>query len=209
VTVHAFRGAYPIPPRKVFTNNSEPIALHHFDLIITQAINALAGKSPATDYFLIMVSSVGVPIMVLAVASQWWRKENRMSVRHALVASGLTFLLALALNQIILLFIHRMRPYDAGLTHLLIAPSADFSFPSDHATASFAIAFAFLFHGLKRWGTAFAAAATLICFSRIFIGTHYFTDVMGGAVTAGFAAALVKITYLPDTRLDRLVTHIF
>lgn len=183
--------------------------MHHFDLIITHAINALAGQSSLADHFFIIVSSVGVPIMVFVVACQWWRKDQRIAVRHALVASGLTFLLGLVLNQVILLFVHRMRPYDAGLTHLLITPSADFSFPSDHATASFAIAFAFLFHGLRRWGTAFAAAAALICFSRVFIGIHYFTDVLGGAVTAIFAAALVKMAYLPNTRLDRLVTHIF
>lgn len=67
-----------------------------------------------------------------------------MHTRHVLVATGLSPLLGLALNQLILLVVHRMQPYDGGVTHLLIARSADFSFPSDHATAVFAIAAAFL-----------------------------------------------------------------
>lgn len=180
--------------------------MHHYDLTITAAINSLAGKSPLLDTFFIHLTSFGVPLMIVAVAAQWWRRDDRPQVRHALVASGLTFLLGLALNQIILLFIHRMRPYDAGLTHLLLTPSADFSFPSDHATASFAILFAFFAHGFKRWGTAFAIAASLICFSRIFVGTHYFTDILGGMLTAVVAALLVKFAYLPNTRIDRLIT---
>ncbi|MDH8190437.1 undecaprenyl-diphosphate phosphatase, partial [Klebsiella pneumoniae] len=73
--------------------------------------------------------------------------------------------LGLALNQLILLLVHRMRPYDGGVTHLLTAPSADPSFPSDHATASFAIAAAFLLHGMWRAGLGFLAAAALVMFS--------------------------------------------
>lgn len=182
--------------------------MYHDDLIITEAINGLAGQVPALDTFFIYLTSIGVPLLVAAVAAQWWRRDDRPDVRHALVASGLTFLLGLALNQIILLFIHRMRPYDAGLTHLLLAPSADFSFPSDHATASFAIVFAFFAHGLKRWGTAFAFAAALICFSRIYVGTHYFTDILGGVLTALIAALLIKFSYQPNTRIDRLITSL-
>jgi undecaprenyl-diphosphatase len=183
--------------------------MHHYDLIITAAINSIAGQYPPLDTFFISITSFGVPLMVIAVALQWWRRDDRQEVRHAVVASGVTFLLGLALNQVILLFIHRMRPYDAGITHLLLAPSADFSFPSDHATASFAIAFAFFAHRLRRWGTAFAIAATLICFSRIYVGTHYFTDILGGAITAAFASLIVKQAYLRDTRIDRFVTGLF
>lgn len=182
--------------------------MHHYDLLITQSINGLAGQFPAFDTFFIYLTSFGVPLMVVAVALQWWRRASRLEVRHTIVASGLTFLLGLALNQVTLLFIHRMRPYDAGLTHLLLAPSADFSFPSDHATASFAIAFAFFAHGLRRWGAAFAIAAILICFSRVYVGTHYFTDILGGVITAAFASLIVKQAYLRDTRIDRFVTRL-
>jgi undecaprenyl-diphosphatase len=103
--------------------------------------------------------------------------NDRPHTRHVLVAAGLSFLLG---NQLILLLIHRMRPYDGGVTHLLIARSADPSFPSDHAAATFAIAAAFLLHGMRRMGLWFLAAAALVAFSRVFIGTHYVSDVLGG-----------------------------
>ena len=110
------------------------------DLFLTQFINGPAGQHDAADKFMIWVSSLGVPLLVALVALQWWRRKDRSGVRHVLVACGLSFLLGLGLNQVILLFIHRVRPYDAGVTHLLIPPSADWSLPSDHATASMAIA---------------------------------------------------------------------
>ncbi|MDE3029518.1 MAG: hypothetical protein KGH84_14110, partial [Paracoccaceae bacterium] len=123
--------------------------MYELDVLLTQAINGLVGLSPLVDILMIWVSAAGVPALVFAVVVQWWRGTNRAHIRHVLVATGLAFLLGLGLNQVIIHFIHRLRPYDAGVTHLLIARSADFSFPSDHATASVAIAAAFLVYGMR------------------------------------------------------------
>ena len=182
--------------------------MYHFDVVVTQAINVLAGKNPVVDFLMIWVSALGVPILVLAVVMQWWREDNRSHVRHILVASGLSFLLGLTLNQFILLFVDRVRPYDAGVTHLLIAPSADPSFPSDHATAVAAIAAAFLIHGMRRTGIMFLAPATLIVVSRVFVGTHYSSDVVGGVLTGICASLLVRSIYREGTKIDRFLTHI-
>ena len=182
--------------------------MHHLDVAVTQWINSWAGVDPAVDFLMIGTTTVGVPLMVLATAGQWWLREDRAHTRHVLVATGLSFLLGLAINQIVLLFIHRMRPYDAGLRQLLIAPSGDFSFPSGHATASFATATGLLMQGFRRRGLGFLAAAVLIAVSRVYVGTHYARDVLGGAASGILAAALVRAFYWEDTRLDRLVTHI-
>jgi undecaprenyl-diphosphatase len=182
--------------------------MYELDAAVTHAINGLAGRSAAVDFLMIWISSIGVPLLVLAVAVQWWRRTERLHTRHVLVAAGLSFLLGLALNQLILLFVQRMRPYDGGVTQLLIAPSADPSFPSDHATATFAIAAAFLLHGMRRLGFGFLAAAVLVTFSRVYIGTHYASDVLGGAMTGILAALIIRATYREDTRIDRLITGI-
>ncbi len=182
--------------------------MYHLDTFLTHAVNNLAGTNAAIDFLMIWVSAIGVPLLVLAVAGQWWRQGDKDHTRHVLVASGLSFLLGLAVNQIILLLVHRIRPYDAGVSHLLIAPSADPSFPSDHATATFAIAAAFLLHGMRRVGFWFLAAALLVTVSRVYIGTHYVSDVLGGALTGVLAAIAVRALYWEGTRLDRLVTRI-
>lgn len=175
---------------------------------ITQWINGTSGASHLLDLAMIGVTTFGVPIMVALVALQWWSRRDRAHVRHATVVAGLSFLIGLGLNQIVLLFVHRVRPYDVGLTHLIVAPSADWSFPSDHATAAFAIVAAFALQALPGRAVLFAAMALLIAWSRIFVGTHYVTDVLGGAGTAVVAAILVSVLYREGTRFDRFVTAI-
>ena len=183
--------------------------MYDLDAFLTRAVNSLAGTNAAVDFLMIWVSTIGVPLLVLAVAGQWWRRSDRDHIRHVLVASGLSFLIGLAITQVILLLVHRIRPYDAGISHLLIAPSAYPSFPSDHATATFAIAAAVLLHGMRRVGFWFLAAALLVIVSRVYIGTHYVSDVLGGALTGILAAIAVRALYWEGTRLDRLVTRIF
>ncbi|MHB8884376.1 MAG: phosphatase PAP2 family protein [Methylovirgula sp.] len=179
------------------------------DQAITHWINSFAGSNRVLDSLMIMTSVFGVPLLVFVTALQWFVQSERLHVRHACVAAGLSFLLGLGINQIILLFIHRVRPYDAGVTHLIISRSGDWSFPSDHATVTFAIATAFLFQHLQRRGLVYLAAALLVCLSRIYVGTHYATDVLGGAVTGVLAATAARMVYWEGTRVDRLITSIW
>lgn len=182
--------------------------MRDLDVALTRAINALSGQNAILDSSLVHASAWGVPLLVLAVAAQWWSGADRDRNRHTLVAAGASFGFALALNQFILLFFHRVRPYDVGLTHLVVERSLDPSFPSDHATATVSIAAAFFLHHSPKRGMAFAVAAAIICFSRVFVGTHYVTDVLGGAATGFLGAIIVARLYRPGTRLDRLLTGI-
>lgn len=182
--------------------------MSNFDDHATGWINSLAGHNSAMDGLVIIVSAWAVPILVLAVALQGWAGDDRRANRHTLISAGLSFGLALSINQLILLIVHRVRPYDAGVTHLLIEKSKDPSFPSDHATATAAIAAAFLFHLAPRRAALFGAAAILVGFSRVYIGTHYCGDVLGGALTGLLGAWIVRYAYQPDTKLDRLVTGV-
>jgi undecaprenyl-diphosphatase len=176
------------------------------DEAVTHWLNMPAGQSPALDAVVIAITKFGVPLLIVCVAAQWWSKADRAHVRHATVAAGLSFLLGLALNQALLLFIHRVRPYDAGLSHLIIPRSADWSFPSDHATAAFAVATAFGLQRLPGRSALLFALALLIAWSRVFVGTHYIFDVIGGACTGIGAAVAVSLSYREGTSADRLVT---
>ncbi|TPI44077.1 phosphatase PAP2 family protein [Mesorhizobium sp. B2-9-1] len=178
------------------------------DASLTHWINSAAGISPLLDRAMITISQIGVPLMVIAVALQWWSRTDRTHVRHACLSAGLSFLLGLAINQAILLFIHRIRPYDASVTHLLIAPSADWSFPSDHATASMTVVAAFALQTLPRRTLVLFVLAFVICWSRIFIGTHYVSDVIGGAAIAAIAALAVRLAYKENSRLDAFATRL-
>jgi undecaprenyl-diphosphatase len=85
----------------------------------------------------------------------------------------------------------RPRPYLAhpGDAHLFIPASHDPSFPSDHATAAFAIAVAILLRHRKA-GVLALVLATLVSVGRVAVGTHYPGDVLAGAAV-GTVAALI------------------
>jgi undecaprenyl-diphosphatase len=124
-----------------------------------------------------------------------WASRNG---RHGVVAAGFSASLALLVAQAISHLWDRPRPYEAhpGHSHLFVAPSPDGSFPSDHATASFAIAVAiFLRH--RRAGAVALTLAVLVSVGRVAVGTHYPTDILGGAAL-GTAAAL--FFWMPQIR---------
>jgi undecaprenyl-diphosphatase len=84
-----------------------------------------------------------------------------------------------------------LRPFQIEHLHVLVAHAPGQSFPSDHATASFAIAFAVLIFVSRRWGLLLVLAAALVGFARVYDGIHYPADVLGSLAIAGVATLLV------------------
>ena len=83
-------------------------------------------------------------------------------------------------NMIIKPAVARIRPYDINTAvTLLIAAPTDFSFPSGHTQASFAVATS-VFLWNKKYGAAALLFAALIAFSRMYLYVHYPTDVLAG-----------------------------
>ncbi len=73
-------------------------------------------------------------------------------------------------------------PDLAPQLHLLIPTPSSYSFPSSAAAFSFAVAavIAYFYGGWKRW--AALAAAAVIAYSRVYVGVHFPSDVIGGAI---------------------------
>jgi undecaprenyl-diphosphatase len=129
---------------------------------------------------------VALLAMLFLVRGKW----HSINARHGVVAAGFSTLLALSIARVIGDLWARPRPYVAHPdVHLFIAPSHDPSFPSDHATAAFAIAVALLLRHRKAGWLALGLASVL-SIARVAVGTHYPGDVAAGALI-GTSAALV------------------
>ena len=77
-----------------------------------------------------------------------------------------------------------------GLTRL-IEKQSDYSFPSGHTAASFAAAVILFLQLPKKYGIPALILAVLISFSRLYLGVHYPTDVLAGAVSGTLIALAV------------------
>lgn len=126
-------------------------------------------------------------LVFLAAQGPRWR-----SWRRAAVAAAASAGFALLIGAIVGGLVDRARPFvaDPGQLHLFVAHSPDASFPSDHATAAFAIAVATLLRK-PRWGAVAVLAATILSVGRVAAGVHYPSDVLAGAALGSLVALVL------------------
>ncbi|HEY8501880.1 MAG TPA: phosphatase PAP2 family protein [Solirubrobacterales bacterium] len=99
---------------------------------------------------------------------------------------------AIGLNYAVKLLVRRPRPVLEGLPPLGGAPSS-LSFPSAHATSSFAVATA-----MVRVDPAMSAAflvAIALSLGRPYLGMHYPSDVLAGALLGVVLGLIVPLTF--------------
>ncbi len=104
--------------------------------------------------------------------------------RRAGAAASLSLILDfIVVNLVLKNLVARTRPYDMLEELLLITKRpSDLSFPSGHAGACFAVASVLFLCLPRRFGIPAMVVAVLISFSRLYVGAHYPTDVLGGMV---------------------------
>lgn len=165
----------------------------NFDYQVFQWINQFAGKQPMLDEIVLLFSKYGgFGLFALFLLVLWFRKEgNQQENRKTVLLAVIVALLAMGINQLIGAFYFRPRPFAHHLVNLLVDKSIDSSFPSDHATVGFSLAFSVWLRN-RKFGYGFLVLACLLAGSRIFVGTHYPLDVLGGAGTSILAILLVK-----------------
>ncbi|MDD7114847.1 MAG: phosphatase PAP2 family protein [Lachnospiraceae bacterium] len=115
-----------------------------------------------------------------------------LTIRKAGVASALSMMIgALVTNVWLKKWVARIRPYDAVAEIVpLIGRQVDYSFPSGHTCASFACALVLYRILPKPYGVPAVILATLIAFSRMYVGVHYPTDILGGFLVALVSSSL-------------------
>jgi len=154
------------------------------DYALYKAINGLSGGSFADGLFKFLANdlpAILIALVALTFLIPWTR--HLWERRTGAVLATASAPLALLINQPIAHLVDRMRPYLAhpAHSHLLISRSHDPSFPSDHATGAFALAFAIWLYD-RTIGAILLVLAALLAFSRVYVGTHYPGDVVAGAL---------------------------
>lgn len=149
---------------------------------------------PVLDKIMIFISSLGnkgmiwIAIGVLFFLFGW--KNQQWRTRGLLVLFSLAANL-LVCNTVLKPLVDRTRPYYVLEYTPLIPPVGDPSFPSGHTAASFAAATA-IYAINKKWGIAAYLFAAIMGFSRLYLGVHFPTDVLFGAMV-GMAVAKIVV----------------
>lgn len=175
--------------------NGEPLVLA--DSAIYKGLQEI--RSPAADAVMIGITELGDPKVVVAVTAVvflWlvWKRAQHTAVFWLIAVAG-----ASALNTAIKVTLHRARPNE-----LLYSGWSAFSFPSGHSTTNMVLYgfLAFLIarelRSALRVPVALGAAVLifLIAFSRLYLGAHWFSDVVGGAAFGSAWLMLLSLFYL-------------
>ena len=158
------------------------------DYYLFNLVNQFAGRSGVLDALMTGLAKYGVVLLALPLLYMWFR--GGPEAKKAALLSLLSMALALIVNQIIGHLYFRPRPFTGHDVNLLVESSTDPSFPSDHAAFVFSIAWLIWLQN-RRIGYVALALGAAVAISRVFIGTHYPGDVIGGAIVGLGTSLLV------------------
>jgi membrane-associated phospholipid phosphatase len=157
-------------------------------------------RSPPLTKALWIITSLHASVLVCTVALlvglYLWRRREWFWV----VALWLSVFGGLLLNRTLKLIFQRVRPRFSDAVQMLTS----YSFPSGHtmiATVFYGALAAFIIANSKSWPLRMLAVVTaivlilLVAFSRIYLGAHYLSDVLG-AMAEGFAWIALSLTAL-------------
>lgn len=177
-----------------------------------QVLHALNGLVTHHKSFreLVVMYVVAAPYLICFMVGVMFLLGRRPSRRGAVLA-GISAVTAVAISQIVTMLVDRARPFVADpLVSVFVHHGPDRSFPSDSATAAFAIASALMIYS-PRMGRIALVLAAAWGLGRIAVGMHYPTDILAGAALGAVVTMLLQtnapriaINWLADS-LGRII----
>lgn len=155
------------------------------DLYFFNLINGLADKWHWLDVFGVFSAEYLGYILVIIIFL-FLLKDRKRYWRMVVYGLGAGAFARLGLAEIIHWIFPRSRPFVNNNVHLLLNYPNIPSFPSGHASFFFALSTVVYFYN-RTTGILFVLASLLICLGRVFVGVHWPSDVIAGAVIGIFS----------------------
>lgn len=164
--------------------------MEHLNQSLFLLINAGPGASSVVVTTARLVADGLIWVVPAGLIIGWlWGSS---STRQLVVSATLSGIAGLLINQFIALLWYHPRPFELGLGHLWMHHARDSSFPSDHLTLIWAVAFNLMRHKDARLaGAALALAGLPVAWARIYLGVHFPLDMLGAGLVALSSAWLI------------------
>lgn len=181
--------------------------MNSFDTGVLSFFNQFSRKSQVFDHVVVFLQDASLLKAGVLIAVLWWfwfdprdTGKNRASILSTLTATAVAILLARGLAN---LLPFRARPMNVEELHFTLPlgmkPGSleDWSsFPSDHATMFFALVTG-IFILSKRLGVlSFFWVVVVVILPRLYIGIHFPTDILAGAVLGVFITWLAHREFI-------------
>ena len=140
--------------------------------------------------FITSLGDEGILPIALVILFLIFKKTRKVGLTAGL-SLGLE---AILINLTIKKIVGRTRPYmvNEAIEYITKRPS-DNSFPSGHTGCVFAVASVLFYMMPKKVGIPAMIIASLVGISRLYVGVHYPTDIIGGFIIGMFTGFIAKL----------------
>ncbi len=166
-------------------------------------LNSFTGKNKILDFFFVCLAKYSPYIFIFYEFYLYFYKKEKDKALFAFYSATL----GIIISKTISLFYFHNRPFMDKLGRLLIYHSPDSSFPSDHTTFMFSLAFSFYFFKVPH-RNLFFLLAFLGSIARVFVGVHYPFDILGGLLVGFFSAYIIFRSQSLFSKLNKIIINL-
>lgn len=153
-------------------------------------------QNPVLDLLMPILTNLDywrIPILLLAISLLiFGQKKGRVAVLLLVFGIALSDQVC---NNVLKPLVGRLRPCNVlENVHLLVGCTKAFSFPSSHATNMFA-AMSILSFAYPRLKLVLLGIASIVSYSRVYVGVHYPFDVVAGIILGVTCALIIIVVY--------------
>ncbi|MDD3477588.1 MAG: phosphatase PAP2 family protein [Candidatus Izemoplasmatales bacterium] len=154
------------------------------------------------DAFFQLWTMFGEELVIIGVLGYLYWAYNKKVGEQV----GVTVFLSLVMNSIIKVIVARPRPFvvDDTITNVRPSTSGGYAFPSGHTQGASTLFGSIAVWMKKRWITIVATIIiVMVAVSRMYLGVHYFSDVVVGGLLGIGMAFLMNRFFQKSKHIDR------